>query len=108
MDELNCANINASCGLSCNQQLDIVTELPTDDEFLFVPSTETRGGDCNAGSADIKLFYDLLSMALNNVPAQDPPVKVRDAIKRVGGTLQPAVLETHGAMDNQFKNISRQ
>ena len=42
------------------------------------------------------------------VPAQDPPVKVRDALKRVGGTLRPAVLEIHGAMDNQFKELINQ
>ena len=42
------------------------------------------------------------------VPSQDPPVKVRDAIKRVGGKFQPAVLEIHGAMDYQFTNLINQ
>ena len=41
-------------------------------------------------------------------PRQDPPVLVRDALKRVGGRLQPAVLEIHGAMDYQFTKLINQ
>jgi len=41
-------------------------------------------------------------------PAQDPEITVKDALKQVGGEFQPAVFETHGAMDYNTKKLINQ